>query len=162
VWIGLAALMLILLGVLTALFAPHHCPVTKAAYDRIEIGTTVAEVEKVLGGPSGDYRTIPEPGRIICVDSVSQLDAKTRNLVMFGLNARAMKLESRRWEGNEGDAHVCFDSSGRVVKTLFWEREAQVIGRAELARHRLRTVSSRLFSWVDKEAGDPDQWRGPP
>src|SRR5262245_39140350 len=148
VWIGLAGLMLLLLGTLAALFAPHHCPVTQAAYDRIEKGMTVAEVEKILGGPQGDYRAIPEPGRIIPFDSLRDLDQQTRNLIDFDMHVRAMNLESRTWVGNEGDAHVCFDSSGRVVKALFWERETRVISRAELARHRLRAVSSRLFSLV--------------
>jgi hypothetical protein len=33
--------------------------VTKAAFDGIQIGMTQADVEAILGGPPGDYRTRP-------------------------------------------------------------------------------------------------------
>jgi hypothetical protein len=50
---------LLLGGALYALLRPWHCPVTQAAADRVKPGMTRAEVEKILGGPPGDYKTLP-------------------------------------------------------------------------------------------------------
>ncbi len=54
------AVALLLGGALFALLRPWHCPVNRAAFERIKEGMTRAEVEKILGGPAGDYRTDQE------------------------------------------------------------------------------------------------------
>ena len=55
----LLAAFLIAFAALSPLLFPQPCPVTKAAFDRIEIGMNLREVVKVLGGLPGDYATIP-------------------------------------------------------------------------------------------------------
>jgi hypothetical protein len=57
--LGLVTAGLVLTGVLVALVMPRHGPVNRTACERIEKGMTVAQVEQILGGPPGDYRTQP-------------------------------------------------------------------------------------------------------
>jgi hypothetical protein len=56
----------VVLGVCLLLFAalltltwPRPSKVTRENRDRIKEGMTLAEVEEILGGPAGDYRTMP-------------------------------------------------------------------------------------------------------
>ena len=59
-WWALAlAIPLLLAGALLPVLVPRSSPVTQAAYKRIDLGMTEAEVEAVLGGPPGSYQTRP-------------------------------------------------------------------------------------------------------
>jgi hypothetical protein len=55
----IVAVVVALVCVLLPLMLPYRSPVTRAAHERIEEGMTQAEVEAILGGPPGDYRTRP-------------------------------------------------------------------------------------------------------
>jgi outer membrane protein assembly factor BamE (lipoprotein component of BamABCDE complex) len=55
--VGLVAVALVLAGVLMALATPPHCPVSRAASERVEPGMTQGQVHAALGVPPGDYRT---------------------------------------------------------------------------------------------------------
>ena len=57
--VAVLALALLLVGTLLPLVRPLRCPVNRAAFERIKVGMTQAEVHAVLGGPPGDYRTEP-------------------------------------------------------------------------------------------------------
>jgi hypothetical protein len=51
--------MLLVLAALISIVAPRPSRVTRSAFERIEKGMTRVEVEKILGGPPGDYTTQP-------------------------------------------------------------------------------------------------------
>jgi hypothetical protein len=100
--IGLAAVALLLAGVLMALATPPHCPVSRAASERIEPGMNKGQVHAALGVPPGDYRTGPP---LIRIEPVR---------ISSGLSRL-----SEVWYGNEGDVVVQYDtdSAGRETVT---------------------------------------------
>ena len=49
--VAVLALALLLVGTLLPLVRPLRCPVNRAAFERIKVGMTRAEVEAILGGP---------------------------------------------------------------------------------------------------------------
>jgi hypothetical protein len=96
---GLPALCVcITLGVLALL--PPRPGITKANFDRIEVGMTVAEVDKLLGPPS------------------------TQGLRQEPLNWRPLPLQDAKrcivWGDEEGLAWIGFDTDGQVV-SLTWD-----------------------------------------
>jgi hypothetical protein len=104
--IACVAVALVLAGGLIALLGPRHCPVNRAAFERIEEGMTRAEVQDILGGPSGDYRTRP---------------AAEHQLWMYLFTCSGWDGRSEDWEGDEGTARVTYghpDGAGveRVVR----------------------------------------------
>jgi hypothetical protein len=98
--LAVPAVCLLLLSVLGTLTSPRPCPVTKAAYDRIQTGRSLAQVEEVLGGPPGDYRTRPTYPVYLIIDGGGYNDACW-------------------WHGNEGLVAVCFDHAGLVTAKGF-------------------------------------------
>jgi hypothetical protein len=118
--IGLLAAALVLFGALLPLVLPRHCPVNRAACERIEKGMTQAEVYAILGGPPGDYRTTP-PGL---------------KLPVGGLHDHP----GVQWLGDEGDAWVEFEH-GVVTSTSFWEVVVEPAGPIDVILWRLE----RLF-----------------
>lgn len=80
---------LMLAGVLLAMCLPTRCPVTRAAFARVKDGMTRAQVEAVLGGPPGNYRTWQEDWP---------------DLTQSGGPA----LDWQSWDGDEGNVFVGF------------------------------------------------------
>jgi hypothetical protein len=123
--IGLLAVALVLFGALLPLVLPRHCPVNRGAFERIEEGMTQAEVEAILGGPPGDYRTQPP--------------APSRATVRVWEN----------WEGDEGTVFIWFSSASggleRVMSANFYEAEPYTPGLVELIRWRLWRLKERLL-----------------
>jgi hypothetical protein len=98
---GLLALFLVA-GCLAYVFSlpkPNR-NITTATYAQIQMGMSEAEVEKILGGPAGDYLTAPEPH-----DSDFELFAK-----------RFTDLSSnhKRWKADELCVFLDFDEDGLV------------------------------------------------
>lgn len=122
--LGTSAALIFLLSVLLALATPARCPVTEAACERITVGMTVAEVESILGGPPGDYRTMPVPH-----PSLSSKDGGIFDL--------------RDWCGNQGGVEVFFDASGRVQGAWFEKIEAPSVGPVEMISWRLTRLRER-------------------
>jgi hypothetical protein len=125
------AVVLVLAGGMIALLRPRHCPVIKAAFERIEKGMTQAEVHAILGGPAGDYRTRPNrPAIKVRAGSWS-----------------SWRLED--WEGDEGTVQVIYRQAGgpeeEVGDALFQDAELHAAGVAELARWRLRKLKGALL-----------------
>lgn len=120
----LTAGLLCVVGLLLALVTPARCPVT-AAFARIEEGMTAAEVEAILGGPPGDYRTIPPP--------------RTSFSLGVSLGGYSMVIE-KDWQGNEGDVLVGFDDTGHVVRKDFSPRDASPVGPVEMIRWRIERL----------------------
>jgi hypothetical protein len=129
--VGLLAGGLVLAGILVSLAMPRHCPVNPAAYERIEKGMTKAEVEAILGGPPGDYRT--RPGRETYLP-----------LPILSPEEEVWPVE--RWQGDEGAVHIYFDSYGvRVREKEFEEAQATDTGLVELIRWRLERLKEGLL-----------------
>jgi outer membrane protein assembly factor BamE (lipoprotein component of BamABCDE complex) len=123
--LGLLAVSLVLVGVLVALVMLRHCPVNRAAVERIRKGMTRAEVEQILGGPPGDYRTRP------------------------GFSSRHFETTRRRdpnygeWYGDEVMLRLVFDDGGRVG----WFKSLSLGGESPtplgIARWRLNRLLGR-------------------
>jgi hypothetical protein len=123
------AVVLVLAGGLVALLGPRHCPVNRAAFERIEEGMTRAEVHAVLGGPPGDYRTQPPyPGPFMLHDPYR------------GWNWH------EQWEGDEGLVRLNYSRvTGGVVRATFHDARPYDSRLLELARWRLRKLKGTLF-----------------
>jgi hypothetical protein len=122
--VAILALALLLVGTLLPLVVPRHCPVNRAAFERVKEGMTQAEVEEILGGPPGDYRTRPHGTNIYLSRMFSGLDPIIED-----------------WEGDEGSVAVEYepgaDGRERVTKTHFEEAAPYSPGLLELALWRL-------------------------
>jgi hypothetical protein len=121
----IASIVLVLLGVLLPLMLPYRSPVTRAAYERIEDGMTQAEVEAILGGPPGDYRTRP-------------------GISMDPLVRSPSGLNEQWWRGDEGEIIVGFDA-GTVRSVSFYETEPLACGPFALAWWRLKRIVERWW-----------------
>jgi hypothetical protein len=124
--IACLAVVLVLAGGLIALLGPRHCPVNEAAFERIEKGMTPTEVEAILGGPQGDYRTRPphpSPPPAACSFEYDIVEGEPSPAV-------------GRWRGDEGVAVVCY-AAGIVEERAFFRAPPHSPGLVELARWRL-------------------------
>jgi hypothetical protein len=128
-FIGLLALSLVLLGTMLPLTSPWRCPVTEEAADRIERGMTLAEVEGILGGPTGDYRTIPRA-------ALDPIEGFSGGDNLFN------RCEKKTWEGDEGDVEVYF-LEDRVVALIFRRIEPSPPGPVDIALWRLKRLEDR-------------------
>jgi hypothetical protein len=85
--------------------------VTRAAFDRIQEGMTLAEVEGLIGLPPGDHRT--RPTRIVW---------GVRGPIIFLEPAtQGRKYTSMEWIGDYGMICVWLDSEEKVVERAFTE-----------------------------------------
>src|SRR5262249_11442376 len=109
-WVFLAlALVLLLVGGMLPVLFPRPSPVTREAFIRIKAGMTRAEVESILGGKPGDYRTTPA----------------------YALSGSGGGISWDIWSGDEGEVCVYFDG-GMVNATEFYEAQPVDIGPVEL------------------------------
>jgi outer membrane protein assembly factor BamE (lipoprotein component of BamABCDE complex) len=81
----------------------HYSTVRRHHLERVEIGMTRAEVEALLGGPPGDYRTNPE-----------RFSISHHSLAQFRLEEAYAKDD---WIVDEAMIQVWFDANDRVVRT---------------------------------------------
>ncbi len=89
------AVVLVMAGVLVALLGPWPCRVTRANCERIKEGMTRAEVEAILGGPPGDYRTRPNEADAFAVS----------------------EWRGEVWSGDEGHVWLDFVGGWVIVKS---------------------------------------------
>jgi hypothetical protein len=125
--IGLLAVGLVLAGTLLALVIPRHCGVNRVAFERLKPGMTSAEVEAILGGPEGDYRTRP-PSFWIDLTGGSIDD-----------------LDWTMWRGDEGEVYLGFNHDGHLVGIHFSEAPPPRRGLVALIRWRLGQLVDRLL-----------------
>jgi hypothetical protein len=126
--LGLLAVALVLLGAMLPLVLPRHCPVNRAACERIKVGMTRTEVEAILVGPPGDYRTLP---------SDEGLD-----LVRF-TSLSAPDPNEEMWVGDTGDACVSFTPGGIVAEVSFTEAQPANPSLFAIATWRLWRLKER-------------------
>jgi hypothetical protein len=130
--IGLLASALLLFGAVLPLVLPWHCPVNRAACERIEEGMTQEEVYAILGGPPGNYRTQPPAPPPSFAE------------VYFGGPRRLTEV----WEGDTGAVTVdyhCRRTPGveTVELASFEEQEPYNPGLVELICWRLERLKER-------------------
>jgi hypothetical protein len=126
-----AGLVLVLGGALLPIVLPRPSPVTRAAFERIERGMTRAEVEDILGGPPGDYRT--RPGARLLID------------IRGGGSMPVPAYRSfATWEGDEGIIEVTFDRD-IVEDKDFAEVPPRPVAAWELVCWRLERAWGRLM-----------------
>lgn len=110
----LVSVTLLLAGGLALwLFFPQS-RVTRAGFEALRVGMTMKDVERVLGGPPGDYRT----GDVDL--DLSRVQPEFDN-VMFAPEVLLGErhFEHEWWQGDGGTVWVCFDEEGRVVTKEF-------------------------------------------
>jgi hypothetical protein len=129
--LAVVAVLLVLVGILLTLLLPRPSKVTRANFERIEVGMSKPEVEEILGGPPGDYRDRP-------TYTHARVD------FLLGLvGAFAPGREERGWHGNQGVIEVTFDGPGVVAEKQFTEETPA--GWAETLRWRLNRRWERLW-----------------
>jgi hypothetical protein len=109
---GLAA---VLIAAGTFVLWPHEERVTKANFDRIQVGMSRATVEAMLGGPPGDYRTVRTEDEYIgpffdARGPTPVADRPYTQTIYYDCGLRG------EWFGNEGRVEVFFES-GLVAKS---------------------------------------------
>jgi hypothetical protein len=108
--VGLLAVGLVLFGAVLSLVLPGRCPVNRAAFERIKEGMTKAEVEAILSGPAGDYRTRPTQSG----DFIEGWGEGMRWIAFGGGTGYT-------WIGNEVLIEVHFDAGG-VSGVMLWTK----------------------------------------
>jgi hypothetical protein len=132
------AVLLVLVGILVPLVMPRPSRVTRANYERIEMGMTQAQVEEILGGPPGDYSTVPTDyhagGPMDIVVDMEELKAAPKS----GLH------QDGSWFGDEGNVSVGYLDGKALCKT-FTPTEPVAVETLELLRWRLERRWERLW-----------------
>jgi hypothetical protein len=142
-WLAALALPLAVLGASLPLALPWRCPVTQAASEQVKPGMTLAQVEKILGGPPGDYRTRPPAPVKISPEPVKI----SYERLSYGRRMRILERPIRRegWEGDDGTIEVGFyEDDGTVKYVSFEEAEPSSPGIIEVARWRVGKIRDRL------------------
>jgi hypothetical protein len=134
-WLVCLAVVLVLVGVLVHLLFPSASPVTRVAFDRIQTGMTQAEVEAILGGPPGDYRTRP-------MDPIYENHRSTDP-----------EIEPLQWWGDEGEVLLTVESRGVVLSKDFYAVPEWSIGRFEMLKWRLLRCWERIFGTAPSYRG---------
>jgi hypothetical protein len=124
-----ATIFLAVMIFLSPLLLPRSSPVTRQAFDRIEAGMSRQEDEAILGGPPGDYQSMPRQPTFENPDNRPAM----------------MKLgTSAEWWGDEGMAWVAFDWKGLVIMTDFSRMVDDTSGPLDIFRWRLGCLKERM------------------
>lgn len=101
---------------LSILFPAPSARITKENYDRLKGVTKLKEVEAILGGPAGDYRTGPTCSCLPGFVSVAVDDESLRRL---------------KWQGDEAEISVWVDPKGRTSWRSYTLMKPQPVGTAK-------------------------------
>jgi hypothetical protein len=99
-----ASCIFLVVGVLAVLFwltKPNQIRISKEAYEKLQLGMTRQEVEKILGGPPGDYG----PGKGEILDNGG-----------FTVTSHSIRTNpnAKNWLAGSYAIIVCFDDHDRV------------------------------------------------
>jgi hypothetical protein len=97
--------------------------ITWEYYRGVKLGMSQAEVEAVLGGPPGDFRT----ERVFYTDYFE-----------VGFSPQDVVARRESWYGNDGQISLGFDEQGRVLRRGF----------ADPIRSPPPTLAERLRPWL--------------
>jgi hypothetical protein len=132
-FLSLAALVIVGIGV-WCWFAEGHPDVSKEAYDRIQMGMTLEEVEEIIGAKAGDYRSSTFV-RINRNDGDVEFDLKRTHST--GFNRRG---DRTRWQTDEVGIALMVDGNGIV----FGKHRITYTGRYEWRR----LLPECLWGWL--------------
>jgi hypothetical protein len=105
-WVAALIIAFVLIMCQVASWCKPSGRMTPRAAATIRAGMTEKEVEQILGGPPGDYRT-----RTAIYGGLMAIPAGVLE------NAEQKRTYGRTWTGNEVQVDVLFDQSGRVFST---------------------------------------------
>lgn len=125
------ALLVIGAGLAAVLFRPTH-RINRENCEQIEVGMMQQQVEALLGGPPGDYRT----GEVAL--DLREVDDGFHSI----MTSMEVLLGERRfrhewWQGDKGTLWVCFDEDDRVIAknltpgrstSTFWAKVRRGLG----------------------------------
>jgi hypothetical protein len=96
---------------------------------------TLAEVEALLGGPPGDYTTVP-----YTFDAPDSTAEKTKDIHNF---IESFRRDGRHWISDDGCVMVSLDPSGRIARTgevrVYLSREPNLLDKVK-KRFRLSYI----------------------
>jgi hypothetical protein len=147
----LLAVGLVLASLLFALVMNGACSVNRMNFERIKLGMTQAEVEKILGGPPGDYRTQPVKAESYLKDIVGSLDEQLwPGEGEFDLTNTDISLDEwiwpeLVWRGNEGDIAIVFKPGEGVIGSLFRKAMPHDTNPVATTTWRLERLMERWF-----------------
>jgi hypothetical protein len=157
--LALFAVGLVLSGALLALAGAWHCPVSEASSRQIKKGMTQAEVEKILGGRPGDYRTLPPDDFLPEKEfDLTDIDRGEDLLGAFPWDDRENVVITERadgvaeirygdqeeWLGDQGTVVVTFAIKRRHVLTVgFRPGQPKPCGLPEVVMWRLKRLKER-------------------
>jgi outer membrane protein assembly factor BamE (lipoprotein component of BamABCDE complex) len=105
----LVLILALFIGIPITVFSLVQSPsrIGKAQYDQIRVGMSANEVNRILGGPPGNYMTFSPAG-------------------FFHIESQRIKGTRNKWEGDDGIIFVWFDDEELVIDLEFvsapWER----------------------------------------
>jgi hypothetical protein len=135
-----AVVLLLLVTLVSIFYRPSK--VTRASFEKIEAGMTLAEVEAILGGPEGDYRTSPTELTEEGIRVQSQMGGSLWDGPWL------------YWEGNAGAGAVNVTHSGIVLRKGWIEKEKENVGIVEVMYWRF--TRWRKWAW-DREGRMPSK-----
>jgi hypothetical protein len=92
---------------------PRPTRFTRAHCDRIQVGMSRAEVEAILGGRPGDYRTGPTTGA-----SLTEAIHRLGPITYLGPRENWAPITFDRWQGDSGNVYVNFSPDGVEAKSF--------------------------------------------
>lgn len=105
---------LALLALLGLWWLTPRSAINRTNFEAIRGGMSEAEVERLLGGPEGDYRTgeveYDLAGGLWELDNVMSAPEVIRGEI---------RVRLATWQGDEGIVSLFFDDEGRVLATMF-------------------------------------------
>jgi hypothetical protein len=110
---------------------PRPDRITHENFDRIRAGMTMADVEAILGGPPGEYRTGPTVrGNAPLAEvpaEVLRTEVDEWDLFWDSADADSDPFEVKpfgsTWGSDQGIAVVCFDDEGRAHDRWYVDRK---------------------------------------
>lgn len=106
-----AAGLLVLVGAAAFALWPRPSRVTRENFSRISTGMTLPEIEAILGGPPGDYRTVP-----------TTAPRGWHGREGIHVSGEFCIAVTHVWHGDSGEIEVDFDPSGKVCTASFETR----------------------------------------
>lgn len=113
-WLLVSGVAVVASGLVAVLFWPRpDVPVSRARCERVQVGMTLEEVEAVLGGRAGDYRSVEEQPRL-WVETRAYNERNERRVL---------------WEGDDGMFVVTLDTDDKVLYSDFTPHRLTLIDK---------------------------------
>jgi SmpA / OmlA family len=130
------AIVLVLVGVLLPVLFPRPSKVTRENCERIQVGMTRVQVEEILGGPAGDYRSGP-----------TNMDTVILAGGIYGRvgDGSGDDAEICGWTGDEASVTIQFSVERVKIAPFVLDTRSEPVSPLELVRWRLSRWRERMF-----------------